>query len=1048
MNGAKRAASAIAIQQRVPDVMKMRFLTNLKPALATILPLLGFAICAHADLPVIKSIQVEPANIVVTASVPAGHACIVLESRERFATGNWMPLAVKRVAGQAGTITFRLPRTADFGFLRVRADATMPLPASFYSGTNSFEMQATANPMNAYDAVTPGPAANGAPTDSREVVESDIWRLDGDTLYFFNQNRGLQVVDVSDPDHAKLLGTLNLPASGDQMYLLPSNHVALLTHTWCGSYYGAFGDSAILIVGVSNGVPTVVTYLSIDGYITESRLVGTALYVASQTTRPVPGSDGTTWESAMRISSFDLAVPEAPVARSDLWYPGYGNVVYATDRYFFAVTQNPTNTRQSVVNAIDITSPDGTMKEHETIQVAGRVADKFKLNWSDEVLSVISEVSSSPRLTKLETFSLPDPTSLPPTRYAKLGEVEVGHGEALYATRFDGTRAYIVTFLRVDPLWVVDLSDPAHPTVSGELEVPGWSTYIHPLGDRLVAVGVETNRTTVSLFDVSDPSHPALLSRVPLGAKYSYSEANSDEKAFNVLPDEGLILLPIQGYTTNGYQAWVQLIDLGTNSLTTRGIIEHDVVPRRATVHRDRIVSFSAVELLSVDAADRDHPQLTGQLTLAWPVNRVLLVGDYLLQIYAANGWYSQGEPSLFVTPVSDPGRILTRLDLTNAAVVGATVQNNRLYLAQALSATTVAGTNVTVTNTMWLTVVGLDALPALNVQGQTAADLASTLPGWGGSLEPVWPKPNLLVWAGSQNNFYYPLPWDVIANAGPVANSSIWWPYPYFNSGGRLFAFDVSSDSAPVFRSEVDLTTNYWWSFSRSFTTDGLVYLSHNAYVPAASTNTAWSPYYRSFLDVVDYADATVPTVRPPVNIPGDLKGISHNGSLLYTIGFHRANATNWYQGYQALDASAYDGVSAYLVDSVSLSNSYLHPAVAEGTNIFLANSQLSVSNSIVPTLETWTLNGMGHFTILGSVTLPTSAFELVPFSGLLAAQTGSAHVQVFDRSNPAALRQVGEGPETGCLNFSLRNGDAAPGRDLWLPLDIYGVTSVPLDP
>src|SRR5690606_20522714 len=114
---------------------------------------------------------------------------------------------------------------------------------------------------------------------------------------------------------------------------------------------------------------------------------------------------------------------------------------------------------------------------------------------------------------------------------------------------------------------------------------------------------------------------------------YSYSEANTDEKAFTVLEDDGLILLPMESHTTNGARSWVQLIDLATNSLIPRGAIEHELAPRRATLHRDRIISFSATELLSVDATDRDTPQLSGHLELAWPVNRIFVSGEYLIQI-------------------------------------------------------------------------------------------------------------------------------------------------------------------------------------------------------------------------------------------------------------------------------------------------------------------------------------------------------------------------------------------------------------------------------
>jgi hypothetical protein len=521
------------------------------------LALLIFAMLARAELPVIESIRVENTNLVVTAQVPPGHVRVTLESREGLASGAWVPVAVRRLDGQGGNLTFRLPCAAGFAVLRIRADSTEPLPTSFYRGTNEFAAQPASGLSDGFALLGPDASNGGSSGASREVVESDIWRLGGDTLYFFNQNRGLQVIDVTNPDAAALLGTLNLPASGEQMYLLRSDYVVLLTQDLCGGY-GGYPDSEVLIVGVTNGVPSVAAKLVVSGAITESRLVGDALYVAAQSLRPKPGSGGSTWEWGTEISSFDLAAPDAPVARSTIWYAGYNNVVHATDIYFFAVTQDPVNYQRSHVNVIDITAADGTVHAYDTITVAGRVEDKFKLDWTDGIFSVISEVSSNPRRTKLETFRLPDPRTVPPYSHLKLGEVEVGHGERLFATRFDYPRAYLVTFLQIDPLWVVDLSDPAHPTVSGELEVPGWSTYIHPRGDQLVAVGVETNRTTVSLFDVTDARHPALLSRVPLGSQYSSSEANREEKAFTVLEDAGLILLPVQGYTTNGWQAWVQ----------------------------------------------------------------------------------------------------------------------------------------------------------------------------------------------------------------------------------------------------------------------------------------------------------------------------------------------------------------------------------------------------------------------------------------------------------------------------------------------------------
>ena len=210
----------------------------------------------------------------------------------------------------------------------------------------------------------------------------------------------------------------------------------------------------------------------------------------------------------------------------------------------------------------------------------------------------MKNVASRPTIRGSQTGDL-FPTT--PTDPKKLGELELGHGERLFATRFDNDRVYVVTFLRKDPLWVVDLADPANPKISGELEVPGWSTYIQPLGDRLVTVGIDTSnswRVAVSLFDVKDPTNPSLLSKVPLGDNYSWSEVNSDEKALTVLPEAGLILVPYQGNTTNGYASRVQLIDLGATSLTARGVIEHRLQPRRATLFGNRVLSISGLELM------------------------------------------------------------------------------------------------------------------------------------------------------------------------------------------------------------------------------------------------------------------------------------------------------------------------------------------------------------------------------------------------------------------------------------------------------------------
>ena len=518
------------------------------------------------DQPLITAIRLEGTNIVVTAQVPDGIKRVTLECRSRLGAGSWQPRALTRLDDTGGQITFRIPKAAGLEVLRVRADDQEALPASFYSGTNSFAGQPVSS--GALGGVFEGAAdSRGAPpaadAPGRDVVESDIWKISGDTLYFFNQYRGLQVIDISVPDAAAVRGVLPLPAAGEQMYLLDSSHVVLLARDGCG-WGGADSESQVLIVNVTGGAPKVAASVPVKGFIQESRLVGTALYVASETLRPLTSNS---WEWGTLVTSFDLSNPDAPVAKGTLWFSGSGNVIAATDVYLFVAVASPSDYWRSTVHCLDITAPDGTMNEVGAISTAGRVNDKFKMTWANFVFIAVSESpvnGGATWATRLETFHLPDPRAVGPEGISRLGELSLGSGERLFATRFDGNLAYLVTFRRIDPLWVVDLTDPAHPEIAGEVQVPGYSTFIQPLGDRLVTIGLDnTNswRVAVSLFDVHDPAAPALLSKVALGQNSSWSEANSDEKAFAVLPEAGLILVPYQGYETNGYSSRVQLID-------------------------------------------------------------------------------------------------------------------------------------------------------------------------------------------------------------------------------------------------------------------------------------------------------------------------------------------------------------------------------------------------------------------------------------------------------------------------------------------------------
>ncbi len=138
-----------------------------------------------------------------------------------------------------------------------------------------------------------------------------------------------------------------------------------------------------------------------------------------------------------------------------------------------------------------------------------------------------------------------------------IGTLEhIAPDERIYAARFSGDRLYLVTFKRIDPLFVIDLSDPKRPGILGKLKIPGYSDYLHPYdADHIIGVGKETNENTwggvsieglkIALFDVSDVNNPALVDSVVIGEAGTDSEAFRDHKAFLFAAEKGLLVIPV-----------------------------------------------------------------------------------------------------------------------------------------------------------------------------------------------------------------------------------------------------------------------------------------------------------------------------------------------------------------------------------------------------------------------------------------------------------------------------------------------------------------------
>ncbi|MCL4202139.1 MAG: beta-propeller domain-containing protein [Pirellulaceae bacterium] len=234
-------------------------------------------------------------------------------------------------------------------------------------------------------------------------------------------------------------------------------------------------------------------------------------------------------------------------------------------------------------------------------------------------------------------------------------------GERLHSVRFMGDQAFVVTFGPIggnwiDPLWTIDISNPTDPRVIGELEIPGFSDYLHwTATDQLVGLGrdadIETGRwlaPQLSLFDVSEFEAPRLSGRVTFGdADWSWSEAFADHHAVSYFPESGVLAIPMttiesRPMTRNGqrmlfqeerHDLWVFQISANTSDekpIQVLGQIEHDSPVRRSVRIGAALYSVSHDEI-------QVHPLLDPATRLARLPLGPLATSDYF-QVDASQG--------------------------------------------------------------------------------------------------------------------------------------------------------------------------------------------------------------------------------------------------------------------------------------------------------------------------------------------------------------------------------------------------------------------------
>ena len=290
------------------------------------------------------------------------------------------------------------------------------------------------------------------------------------------------------------------------------------------------------------------------------------------------------------VVTFDA---DSPADRSATAVTAGGELVYSsTDRLYLATTtgggwgepvpladdsvqsvQQPPRTK---VHAFALDGTDTTYVASG--QIPGWVKDRWSLSEHDgqlRVATALGQDMSNPAENAVVVFEERGDDLVEVGRVAKLGI-----NEQIQSVRWFGDLAIMVTFRQVDPLYTIDLSDPTQPEILGELKIPGFSAYLHPVGDdRLLGLGQDATLTgstlgaQVAVFDISDLQDPKRVGATGFN-RDTMLTATSDPRAFTYLPEQSTALSPVQDYRTGLTRlAFLKIAADGAITRTTTGPI-------------------------------------------------------------------------------------------------------------------------------------------------------------------------------------------------------------------------------------------------------------------------------------------------------------------------------------------------------------------------------------------------------------------------------------------------------------------------------------------
>lgn len=415
------------------------------------------------------------------------------------------------------------------------------------------------------------------------VDESDIAKIDGSYIYTV-EDKYIVITDIRDgklkevtrflpKDCGASDRVMEIYVDGDQLILVVQCYETSLEEdsAFCYEMNGKNTTQIQVYSIVDRKNPEFEGRLIQDGYYNTSRKIGDVVYLFTQYnmtsdvvgyvekeyTSVIPKVNGekvaaseiylpeSSGESGILVSSLDVNKPDK-VLDSKLVISGYAQTYISKDALYLYEEDYD---GAMITNIAKFALDEGRISGVAAAAVRGYVRDTFAINASDGYLRVLTtDYSTEDEVNAL--YILDENMKL-------TGQLTgIAPGEEIYAARFMGNTGYFVTYRNTDPLFTVDLSDPAKPEIIGELKVTGFSEYLHFWDDtHLLGIGYESDEKTgnienikLSMFNIENPGEVTEEAKLVL-KDVDYSEALYDYKSVIISKDKNLIGLVCEDYS-------------------------------------------------------------------------------------------------------------------------------------------------------------------------------------------------------------------------------------------------------------------------------------------------------------------------------------------------------------------------------------------------------------------------------------------------------------------------------------------------------------------